>query len=421
MNVLLSAYACCPGKGSEPQIGWNWARELSARHPTWIITRRLHQRAIEEYLQDRPIPNAHFVYVDLPRWARAWKDLPSGVYLYYLLWQALAYFRARRLCSEVNFDVAQHVTFCMFWMPSFASFLSLPFIWGPVGGGETMPAGFRAALPLQQRIFEHLRDLARQLALWNPLVRIAARRSVLALAGTPETAGYLRRLGCRKVQVMPLVGVNDEDLAQFVTAGERGNGFRVFSAGRLLGWKGFHLVLQAMAELRGKLEGLEYWILGNGPERPRLEQMVRDLQLQEHVHFVDSIKRVELLRRMGTFHVLAHPSLHDSGGFVCMEAMASGCPVICLDMGGPAVQVDHTCGFSIPAANPGEAVTGIANALQQLRERPELLHRLADGGRAQVVERLSFARYMDSLAAYYGVAAISAEIPQNADAIGVYP
>ena len=182
MNVLLSAYACCPGKGSEPQIGWNWAREISARQPTWILTRRLHQRAIEGYLHDHSLPNAHFVYVDLPRWARAWKDLPGGVYVYYLLWQFLAYRRAQRLCREVRFHVAQHVTFCMFWMPSFLSFLSLPFIWGPVGGGEAMPAAFRAELPRGQRIFERFRDFTRELVLWNPLVRATARRSLLALA-----------------------------------------------------------------------------------------------------------------------------------------------------------------------------------------------------------------------------------------------
>jgi glycosyltransferase involved in cell wall biosynthesis len=132
------------------------------------------------------------------------------------------------------------------------------------------------------------------------------------------------------------------------------------------------------------------------------------------------VPRADLLLRMPSFHVLAHPSLHDSGAFVCMEAMASGCPVICLNVGGPAVQVDRTCGFAIAATSQQEAVAGIAEALQQLRERPDLLQRLSDGGRARVIERLSFVRYMDSLSEFYGSAANSTEIAAEANAMGVH-
>ena len=420
MNVLLSAYACCPWKGSEPQIGWNWAREVSAVHPTWIVTRRLHQRAIEGYLAQNPMPKAHFIYVDIPRWARAWKDLPGGVYLYYVLWQLLAYWRAKRLCAEVNFDLAQHVTFCAFWMPSFLPFLKAPFIWGPVGGGEAMPAAFRDELPLRQRIFERIRDGMREFALLNPLVRAAARRSKLALAGTPETAAYLDRLGCRNVQTVPVVGVNRDDLRNLPsTFTQRDGKFRVMSAGRLLAWKGFHLVLLAMAELRGQLDGFEYWIFGDGPDRRRLEDLVEALNLQDYVRFVAKVTRADLLARMQGFHVLAHPSLHDSGGFVCLEAMAAGCPVICLAMGGPAVQVDETSGFAVRSGSPQEAVSGIAEALLQLRGQPELYARLSAGARTRVCKELSFTHYMNQLSAYYGNAAGAEETADRPVGAGV--
>jgi len=47
-RILLSAYACEPGKGSEPEVGWMWATELTATgHAVWVITREANRDAIE--------------------------------------------------------------------------------------------------------------------------------------------------------------------------------------------------------------------------------------------------------------------------------------------------------------------------------------------------------------------------------------
>ena len=67
MNVLLSAYACAPGKGSEPEIGWSWMQQVSRVHDVWVITRASKRERVEEGLRREPSPRAHFIYVDLPR------------------------------------------------------------------------------------------------------------------------------------------------------------------------------------------------------------------------------------------------------------------------------------------------------------------------------------------------------------------
>ena len=64
--------------------------------------------------------------------------------------------------------------------------------------------------------------------------------------------------------------------------------------------------------------------------------------------------------------MLVHPSLHDSGGWVCLEAMAAGKPVICLDLGGPGEQVTRETGFKIPALDPDQAVKDMARAMAVL-------------------------------------------------------
>src|ERR1700737_2271302 len=121
LRILVSAYACQPGKGSEQGVGWNWVRQIATTHEVWVITRAKNCTPVERELARHPMPNAHFAYFDLPRWARFWKKGSRGMHLYYYLWQFAAYLFARRLHREIGFDVVHHVTFVNYWMPSFLS------------------------------------------------------------------------------------------------------------------------------------------------------------------------------------------------------------------------------------------------------------------------------------------------------------
>ena len=154
MKVLLSAYACEPGKGSEPGVGWNWVRQIARFAEVWVITRANNRPVIEQALEREPLPNVHWVYFDLPRWARFWKKGQHGVHLYYYLWQIGIYFLAKRLHREVGFDLVHHVTFVNYWMPSFLSLLPPPFVWGPVGGGESAPKAFYRTFSWRGRLYE---------------------------------------------------------------------------------------------------------------------------------------------------------------------------------------------------------------------------------------------------------------------------
>jgi len=78
--------------------------------------------------------------------------------------------------------------------------------------------------------------------------------------------------------------------------------------------------------------------------------------------------------------------LHDSGGGTCLEAMAAGRPVICLDLGGPATQVTEETGIKVPAPDPGEAVRGLAEAMTRLARDWDLCDRLGQAGQLRVRE-----------------------------------
>jgi len=403
MKVLVSAYACEPGKGSEPGVGWNWVRQIARfADEVWVITRANNRPVIEEALKKEPLPNVHWVYFDLPRWARFWKKGQRGVHLYYYLWQVGIYFLARHLHREVQFEIVHHVTFGNYWMPSFLALLPVPFIWGPVGGGESAPKSFYSTFSMRGRIYEWIRDLARWFGEHDPFVKMTARRSAMTLSKARETANRLTQLGARYVSVLSEVALPEEEIVQLLSVPlHQGNPFRILSLGRLLHWKGFHLGLMAFARFVREFPQSEYWLVGDGPERRNLERLAQKLRIVDKVRFWGALPRAEALKKLAECDVLVHPSLHDSGGWVCVEAMAAGRPVICLDLGGPALQVTEETGFKIPAHAPEQVVAEMAEAMLKLAMDEDLRRRMGEEARRRVREEFSWERRGKELANIY--------------------
>lgn len=385
MRVLVSAYACEPGRGSEPGIGWNWARQIARFHEAWVITRANNAPVIYRELERHPMPSVHWVFFDLPRAARFWKKGPRGARLYYYLWQASALAAASRLAGKVGFDLAHHVTFGQYARPSLLAFLKLPFVWGPLGGAEAASSALVSLGGLRARAFEAARRVSRSLGERDPLVRATVRRAAVCLASTEETAVRLRVLGARRVEVHSCCGLPPEDIEVLGGAPYRSElPFRAMSVGRFEHWKGFHLGLQAFAKIQARVSESEYWLFGEGPERRNLERMAQRLDLGGKVRFLGNRPRPEVLGALSECDTLIHPSLHDSGGWACTEAMAAGRPVICLDLGGPALQVTAETGIKVPADNPDSIVAGLADAMLRVAVDRDARRSMGENGRARV-------------------------------------
>lgn len=104
LNVLISAYACRPGEGSEPGVGWNIVRELVKYHKVWVLTRENNRPEIEAELQKNPLPGLEFIYCEPSRWVQKLNRNQRLVYLHYYLWQISAYFLGRKLHQQINFE-----------------------------------------------------------------------------------------------------------------------------------------------------------------------------------------------------------------------------------------------------------------------------------------------------------------------------
>jgi glycosyltransferase involved in cell wall biosynthesis len=392
LKILVSAYSCRPGVGSEPGTGWNLAAALSQRHDVWILTRERNRPEIEAHFAQQPIAGISVVYHDLPRASyRWWKRGAAGTELYSYLWQRTALPLARRLHQEIGFDLVHHATFGRHWSPSFLVELPVPFLWGPVGGAESCPVSFWPGMGMAGGTAEILRSSARRLGEADPALRRTVKGAALVLAKSEATAARLRQLGARHVELLCDVALDETDLSTLAALPKppADGSLRFLSSGRLLGWKGFHLGLQAFAE--ANLEDAEYRIAGDGPQRPRLQALARRLGVADRVRFLGRLSRADALAALGGCHVLVHPSLHDSSGWVCLEAMAAGRPVICLDLGGPGMQVSSEAGIRAAAARPRETVRVLADAMRRLAD-PTLRASMGAAGQNRVRAHFSRAR-----------------------------
>jgi glycosyltransferase involved in cell wall biosynthesis len=399
-KILISAFACRPGMGSEPGKGWACATTMARHHDVWVLTRGRYRDLIEDALRREPVPTLRFVYLDLPGWIlRATK--PSHEFqLFYYMWQLAAYFAARRLCREVGIELIHHVSYSKFWAPSFVALLPVPFVWGPVGGGESMPPGFLRRCSLQGRMYEHLRQLARWVGECDPFVKMTARRSKVALATTSESAARMRAIGGQRTTVYPAIGITQEDLDVFdAVACSRANTVRFLSIGRLLHWKGFDLSLTAFA--KANLPDAEYWVVGDGPERKRLEGLAAQLGVGDRVKFFGHRKRAETLQVLGQADVLVHPSLHESGGLVCLEALAARRPVICLDWGGPAIQVADGTGIRVAVRDAEQVTADLADAIRRLAADADLREAMGMAGRRHVEAHYFWPRKVEHYCSIY--------------------
>src|SRR6267143_6192337 len=87
LKVLISAYACEPGKGSEPEVGWQLALQMAKFHDITVVTRANNQPTIEKGLAAYEGPHPQFIYYDLPQWVLALKRRGMWVAIYYFFWQ----------------------------------------------------------------------------------------------------------------------------------------------------------------------------------------------------------------------------------------------------------------------------------------------------------------------------------------------
>ena len=178
--------------------------------------------------------------------------------------------------------------------------------------------------------------------------------------------------------------------------GQGGAAFRIGAVGRLAPEKGFAPLIQTVVELKRLYPQIQLTIFGDGPQRGELERLVRELGADSFVRlpgFASDLKKI-----YSEMDLFVLNSVREGLPNVCLEAMATGTPMISTAVAGvPRLAEDGKDALLIPLNDP----TALKAALVRLIESPELRVRLAIEARKTVVEKFSFAHRMEKMRAVY--------------------
>lgn len=409
MRVLVCAYACAPPgsegfSGGEELLGWKLVQHLSRHHDVDVLVSGRYESSI----RGASLPDeTDFIFLGLPSFLSFLLRYQGGIQLYAYLWQCRAALQARRLDRERQYDVFHHVTYANDWMASHAgAVLGIPYVRGPGGGAHRVPKEILSDYDLEFRAAQRLRSIGQWLMRLDPFYVLSQARASHLFVCTKESRAILPESWREKCSLLPVVGLDPEDFPESPPATRTSEEeFLVVTAGKLLRHKGFDLAIEAFANLDELVEvDAELKVVGEGPERARLRALTGSLSIAGSVEFAGWVDREKLLGLLAEASVLLFPSLRDGGGAVVVEAMASGTPVVCLEVGGPGLHVTEGSGVKVPPADRKTVVADLSRALARLANSEELRRRLSTGARRRAQDFLWSAhvekilgRYRDAL------------------------
>ncbi|MEZ6071967.1 MAG: glycosyltransferase [Pirellulales bacterium] len=190
------------------------------------------------------------------------------------------------------------------------------------------------------------------------------------VANSKYTAGYLERVYGVGVTDVVYPGVNDQD---FIYQPPDENIF--LTVGQLWPHKRMKLIIEAIRHV----EGAQLYIVGNGPEKQRLQRMTQGLGLSDRVFFLHGLTNLEVQILFSRALAVVFTPMKEPFGIVALEAMAAGKPLIAVEEGGFTEAVDESCAMLVPA-EPER----IADAMRQLRDDKERARRMGLSGRQRV-------------------------------------
>ena len=371
LKIFVSAYACEPGLGSEIGVGWHWVLEMSKHFELWVLTRESNRGTIEPWIALHPeFSGIHFLYFDLPKWARFWKKGLRGVRTYYNIWQACTNRIVKRTMRDNGIKVFHHLTYGnVLWKVSSYGRKQF-FVWGPVGGLETIPAEYSSRYARKSRLIEWVRRAAIKMLPLNFGFKKRCKRADLILCKTEITRDLVPAKHHSKTVLFTDVAV--EDFSTFAHCENKCNDKVEFiTVGRLDAWRGFDLVIESFARAAKTNRNLHLTIVGKGADKARLKELAKQLDMQEQMTFTGKVSMDEYYRLLAASDVVVNASLKEGAVTVSFDSMAMGKPLICLDTTGYTRYFSNEYAVVIPRTGREDVVDKLAAAMERMTDADE--------------------------------------------------
>jgi glycosyltransferase involved in cell wall biosynthesis len=404
IKVLLSAYACEPGKGSEPGVGWQWACGLADKVELTVVTRRNNQRVIEEEIQKlpdtSPIKNVKFVYFDLGGVVQLMKR--NGLIStnsYYILWQ---WFLALSMSDEIQkADIIHHLTFCSPLCPGFWPSKSKRVI-GPVGAPLVNPHYLN--LFGKGAWVQMVRTFVLKRLMWLPWLRKAFLSASAVIPANTETMSLLEKQGVICEPIILDTGVSSGSLSP-ATRSHQDGGCRFLYAGTLVRRKGLEMAIRAFAQMLHKnpsaSQNCTFTILGNGPDWQRLKGIAEELKVGDRILFAGAVPQAKVNDYLLNSDVFVFPSVRDTSAGVNLEAMSCGLPILCIAHQGVADLTNDSCALRIPPGTISNTIDALAKGMKTLAFDASMREQLGVNARKRAISDFAWSDKFERMISIY--------------------
>jgi glycosyltransferase involved in cell wall biosynthesis len=397
LRILLLAPDCSPETVCIPFVTYCHAAALAELHDVALVIGSPSEDPVRR--AKAPFRTIEVVRMPLIERIYAWsvrrifkynfdtQALTAFGYPFSLAFEWYAWRQLRRRIFAGEFDVVLRVLPMSPVLPSpFAFFLRkgpIPFVIGPLNGGLPWPPGF-SQLDNQKEWVANLRNLYRYL----PFARSTYRHAAAIVAASSQT--YSEFVAYRdKLFFVPEPGIARSLCSDDSRTPQPGGKLELIFVGGLVPRKACDLALRAAAPLL-RSDLARFTVIGDGPERKRLEQLTKSLEIEMAVSFCGWLSHPEVLRRLRSGDVFVFPSLRDNGAGVVFEALGSGAVPVVVDFGGPGDIVHPEVGYKVALTTENDIVAQIEKILTELARNRDRLEQLRRQGMAYLRECLTW-------------------------------
>jgi glycosyltransferase involved in cell wall biosynthesis len=395
IRVLILAEDCNPDWPSLPIVGYKFGRAIANYAEVVVVTQIRNQPNIDR----AGMGQAQVVYLDTEKIAAPIHKLSvalrGGTNKGWTINTAMGYFINFAFESKVwkhfkqdlrngRFDVVHRITPMSPTQPSpIAQWSPVPFLLGPINGNLPWPQQFTTELLREREWLSYFRNAYKLL----PYYRSTYTDSAAILAAFDHTIADLPANVKIKTINFPEVGI-DPELFTLPTR-QKQQQMTILFVGRLVPYKLPEVVVRAFAA-SPILRQHKLLIVGEGPERSRLEAIVKEQDLAGCVELIGQKSQAEVGELMRQAEIFAFPSIRELGAGVVVEAMACGMACVVVDYGAPAVLVGSERGIKVPLGDLAHLVRHFTQELEQLVIDPDRIAHLGQAAHHHAMTHYSW-------------------------------
>lgn len=293
---------------------------------------------------------------------------------------------ARKIVEDEKIDIVHHITFNEFRTPGKLYQLPVPFVWGPIGGGQFYNPIFKDAYFSRKDINkEKLRNFINRFYLiFSSDIKAAVKKANTILIADqstesimPKSRKYVRLLETGYDLKRNEVKDYDEDLTI-----NKKRPIRLLWVGGIWPRKGLKVLIDALHN--SQFENYSLSIVGDGQDRKASERLVREYGIEEKVRFLGALSYDEVNSLYDNADVFVFTSLRDTSGNVVLEAMSHGLPVIAINHHGVGEIVTDETGIRIDPVSYDSVKSDLAKAIEKYAKNPDLMKQLGLAGRKRL-------------------------------------